>query len=102
MLKLLVQHKGIAIVQLYSIRLYLLKGSDDSDCTFKVNYNLLQNEDEIDSFEVHVLDNDNNQATNVWALIKPKTIGWSQGRVKVHSDGDKEYQVLPFIFYKCN
>ena len=66
------------------------------------NCNSLQNEGEIDSFEVHVLDNDNNQATNVWALVNPKTIGWSQGRVKVDSDGDKEFQVLPFISYKCN
>ena len=69
------------------------------------NYNSIQNEGEIDSFEVHVLDNGNNQATNVWALVNPKTIGWSQGRVKVdlyYIDGDREFQVLPFIFYKCN
>ena len=48
------------------------------------------------------MDNDNDQATNVWALIKPKTIGWSQGRVEVSSNGDKEYQVRKLINNSVN
>ena len=43
------------------------------------------------------MDNDNDQTKNVWALIKPKTIGWSQGRVEVSSNADKEYQVRKLI-----
>ena len=46
-----------------------------------------------DALEVHKLDNDNNQATNLWSLPSPGESGWQQGRVKVHSDGDRMYQV---------
>ena len=48
------------------------------------------------------MDNDNDQTKNVWALIKPKTIGWSQGRVEVSSNGDKEYQVRKLINNSVN
>ena len=55
---------------------------------------IFQNDGEINSFEVHVLDNDNNQVVNVWALPKPATQAeWTQGRVEVSSNGDKEYEV---------
>ena len=60
------------------------------------NFIVLQNEGEIDFFTVNVLDNDNGEAKNVWSLPSPKTEGeglWSQGRVQISSDGDKEYQV---------
>ena len=56
--------------------------------------NLFQNEGEINSFEVHKLDNDNNKAVNVWALPAPTTQDWAIGRVEVSSDGDKTYQVI--------
>ena len=41
-----------------------------------------------------MLNNDNNNAMNIWALPSPVTVGWSEGRVEVLSkDGEKEYQV---------
>ena len=54
---------------------------------------IFQNDGEVNSFEVHVLDNDNNQATNIWALTAPAATGWAEGKVEVSSNGDKEYQV---------
>ena len=60
---------------------------------YNINYNIFQNDGEINSFEVHVLNNDNGQITNMWALIKPPTVEWSVGRVEISSNGEKEYQV---------
>ena len=53
----------------------------------------LQNEGEINYFTVNVVDNDNNQAVNVWSLDSPTTRDWAEGRVEVSSNGEKEYQV---------
>ena len=39
------------------------------------------------------MDNDNNNAENIWSLPAPETHDWAEGRVKVSSNGDKEYQV---------
>ena len=59
---------------------------------------LFQNEGgEITYFEVNVLDNDNNKASNVWALPAPKNQDWNQAKVEVSSNGDKEYQVSSSI-----
>ena len=53
-----------------------------------------QNGGEVNSFEVHVLDNDNNTAVNIWALPTPTDqTEWNEGRVEVSSNGEKEYQV---------
>ena len=52
-----------------------------------------QNEGEISAFEVHKVDNDNNQAVVIWAMSNLETRDWDPGRVLVESDGEKEYQV---------
>ena len=55
-----------------------------------------QNDGEINSFEIHVLNNDNKEATNIWALLSPTTSGWKEGKVEVNSH-EHEYQVS----YSC-
>ena len=47
-----------------------------------------------DALEVYKLDNDNDQATNLWSLPSPGESGWQQGRVHVQSEGDRMYQVI--------
>ena len=44
-----------------------------------------------------MLDNDNSKVTNIWAMVAPVTTGWSEGRVEVSSNGDKEYQVRGWV-----
>ena len=60
----------------------------------------VQNEGEVNTFEVHVLNNNNNKATNIWALPNPKTTDWHEGRVEVLSEeGEKEYQVNALFLF---
>ena len=61
-------------------------------------YNLLaqtnsQNDGEIESFEVHTLNNGNKEITNIWSLLTPGTSGWKEGKVEVISV-EYEYQVM--------
>ena len=58
-----------------------------------------QNVGEVEKFEVHKVDNDNNQDIVLWAMSNPETRDWDIGRVLVDSDGDKEYQVSLYIHY---
>ena len=53
-----------------------------------------QNGGEVKSFEVHRINNDNNDIVNVWALPNPSETEWQQGRLEVLSEGDREYQVF--------
>ena len=56
-----------------------------------------QNDGEVNSFEVHVLNNDNKAIQNVWVLVNPANQDeWVQGKVEIVPGGEKEYQVLRF------
>ena len=78
---------------MYAFKYYSLYKIVQQLCKF-----MLQNDGEIDYFEVHVLNNDDKSVINIWSLVKPVSQAsqdpWKQGFVQiVNAEGEKEYQV---------
>ena len=61
-------------------------------------YQLFQPKDEIDYFDINVINNGNNDVQDVWTLCPQNFDGntgqWLQGRVQIEASGDPEYQVI--------
>ena len=71
-------------------------------------YQLFQPKDEIDYFDINVINNGNNDVQDVWTISPQNFDGntgqWLQGRVQIEASGDPEYQVIyivaELLFYK--
>ena len=66
------------------------------------NYVLIyQPKDEVDYFDINVINNGNNDIQDVWTLnpqnYEGNTGQWLQGRVQIEASGDPEYQVIYII-----
>ena len=61
-------------------------------------YQLFQPKDEIDYFDINVINNGNNDVQDVWTISPQNFDGntgqWLQGRVQIEASGDPEYQVI--------
>ena len=61
----------------------------------------MQPKDEVDYFDINVINNTNNDIKDVWTLnpqnYEGNTGQWLQGRVQIEASGDPEYQVTLII-----
>ena len=64
-------------------------------------YQLFQPKDEIDYFDINVINNGNNDVQDVWTISPQNFDGntgqWLQGRVQIEASGDPEYQVIYIV-----
>ena len=65
------------------------------------NIQLSQPKDEVDYFDINVINNANDNIQDVWSLNpqcwEGNTGQWIQGRVQIEASGDPEYQVTPIL-----